>query len=104
MKTDTITPKNKYSLSGTKMNHTKDDTNNAKSHRNELKISRIILIGESEIVKINIARGIPKAKNAQPKNSATVMIAANHSIYSQELNRRANSLIKLKLFFRQNKK
>lgn len=38
-------------------------------------MSKIILMGESEIVNINIASGIPNAKNAQPKNSATVIIA-----------------------------
>lgn len=81
MKTETITPKNKYSRSGTKMNHTNDESNKAKSHRNELKINRMILIGESEMVKINIARGVPKARKAQPKNSATAMIAVIYSIY-----------------------
>lgn len=58
------------------MNQITDEANKANSHKNELNINRIILIGESEIVKINIASGSPKAKKAQPKNSATVMIQA----------------------------
>lgn len=56
------------------MNHMNDEISKARSHKNDEKISRMIFIGESEIVKINIANGVPKAKKAQPKNSATVII------------------------------
>lgn len=57
-------------------NHMNDEINKAKSHKNDENISRMIFIGESEIVKINIASGIPKARKAQPKNSATVILTA----------------------------
>lgn len=59
------------------INHIKDEINKARSHKNEEKISRMIFIGESEIVKINIASGHPNARKAQPKNSATVIVVAN---------------------------
>lgn len=74
MKTDTITPKNKYSRSGNMMNHINEELRRAKSHRNDENMSRIILMGESEIVKMNIAKGAPKARKAQPKNSTTVIL------------------------------
>lgn len=53
-------------------------------------MSRIILMGESAIVKINKASGIPKARKAQPKNSATVIVIATLSVLlDNELTRRA---------------
>jgi hypothetical protein len=67
------------------MNQITEDKSKANNHRNDENIRRIIFIGESEIVNINIARGIPNARKTQPKNSATVMIAANHLILSQIL-------------------
>lgn len=53
-----------------------EDISKARSHKNDENIKRMILIGESAIVKTNIARGAPKARKAQPKNSATVIIVA----------------------------
>jgi hypothetical protein len=58
-----------------------DEASNATSQRNELNIRRMILMGESEIVKMKRARGIPNAKKAQPKNSAIVIVSAYHSIF-----------------------
>lgn len=80
MKTDTMTPKNRYSRRGTMMNHMNDEINNARSHKNEENISKIVFIAESEMVKMNIASGAPKARKAQPKNSATVIVTAGHTI------------------------
>jgi hypothetical protein len=53
-----------------------DDMSSARSHKNDENMSRIIFMGESAIVKINIAKGAPKARKAQPKNSATVIVTA----------------------------
>lgn len=93
MKTDTITPKNRYSLSGTIKNHTNDEINKARSHKNDEKMSRMILMGESAIVNINIARGAPKAKKAQPKNSATVIVATSTLFdLSEGVNSRISSI------------
>lgn len=61
------------------MNQMNEEISKARSHKNDENISRMILIGESEIVKINIASGVPKARKAQPKNSATVMVATKLS-------------------------
>lgn len=74
--TEIITPKNKYSRNGTMINHIIEDANKASSHKNDEKMNKIILIGLSEIVKINIARGAPNARKAQPKNSATVILSS----------------------------
>lgn len=57
------------------INHTKDELSSASSHRNDENISRIIFIGLSAIVKTNMASGAPNARNAQPKNSATVIVS-----------------------------
>lgn len=62
-----------YSLSGTNINQMNDEINNASSHKNDEKMSRIILMGESLIVKQNIANGAPNARKVHPKNSATVI-------------------------------
>lgn len=62
-----------------------EEINKANSHKNELNIKRIILIAESEIVKINKAKGNPNAKKAQPKNSATVMVSSYHSVCLKNL-------------------
>lgn len=78
MNTETITPKNKYSRNGIIINHMNEESNKARSHKNDENIKRIILIGLSEIVKINIASGAPKARNAQPKNSATVIVTTQN--------------------------
>lgn len=51
-----------------------EETNNARSHKKDENMSKIIFIGESAIVKQNIASGIPNERKAQPKNSATVIL------------------------------
>lgn len=61
------------------INQINDDINKARSHKNDEKISRIIFIGEFAIVNIKRAAGGPNARNAQPKNSATVMLCLNFS-------------------------
>lgn len=58
------------------INHIIEDDNKARSHKNDEKMNKIILIGLSEIVNINIARGAPNARKAQPKNSATVIFSS----------------------------
>lgn len=58
------------------INQMKLDTSRASSHKNDENINNIILIGESLMVKQNIAVGAPKARNAHPKNSATVIFYA----------------------------
>lgn len=55
------------------INHINEEISSASSHKNDENINKIILIGESLIVKQNIASGVPKARNAHPKNSATVI-------------------------------
>lgn len=57
------------------INHTKDEQSSARSQRNDEKISKMIFMGLSAIVKTNMASGAPKARNAQPKNSATVIVS-----------------------------
>lgn len=94
MKTETITPKTRYSRSGTITNQMNEEINSANSQRNDEKISKMILMGESEIVKINIASGIPKARKAQPKNSATVMLVALLLFCLRNVNNTRNSLIR----------
>lgn len=55
-----------------------DEIKRANSHTNEENISKIIFIGESDIVRQNIASGAPNARKAHPKNSATVMISVKY--------------------------
>lgn len=64
-------------------NHMNDELSRANSHKNDEKISRIILIGLSEIVNINNASGVPKARKAQPKNSANVIATARYFLQSR---------------------
>lgn len=54
---------------GITMNHKSDDIKNDSSQKKALAIRIIILIGSLAIVKANIARGGPNARNVQPKNS-----------------------------------
>lgn len=51
-----------------------EEISKANNHINDENINRIILIGESLIVKQNMANGVPKARKAHPKNSATVIL------------------------------
>lgn len=81
MNTETITPKTKYSRSGTIMNQIKDEASSESNHINDEKINRIILIGESEIVKTNIETGMENASNAHPKNSATVIVISKRYLF-----------------------
>ena len=55
------------------MNHKSDDNKNDSSQKKALAIRIIILIGSLTIVKVNIARGGPNARNVQPKNSIIVI-------------------------------
>lgn len=64
-------------------NHTKDEESNARSHRNDENISKMIFMGLSAIVKTNMASGAPNARNAQPKNSATVIIVSLKLLQTQ---------------------
>lgn len=81
------------------MNHTKEETNRARSHKNDENMRRMIFMGESAIVKQNIASGVPKARNAQPKNSATVIFLVSYQVLKR---RNSSKNMKTYLFDKNN--
>lgn len=78
--TEKTNPNTSLLRKGTTINHRNDDNNNESNQKNAAAINMIILTGSQAIVNINMARGGPKAKNVQPKNSETVIFSAYYFI------------------------
>ena len=76
------------------INHMNEEISKANNHINDENINKIILIGESLIVKQNMANGVPKARKAHPKNSATVILITFKTINAINIIK-----IKKKIFF-----
>lgn len=73
--TEKTRPNARCSCSGTTAYQSTDDSSREMSQKKALAISMIILMGSAAMVNVNMASGGPKAKQAQPKKSITVIFS-----------------------------
>lgn len=71
--TEKTRPNARCSRSGTTAYQSTDDSSRAMSQKKALAINMIILMGSAAMVNANMASGGPKARQAQPKKSITVI-------------------------------
>jgi len=75
--TEKTRPNARCSCSGTTAYQSTDDNSRDISQKKALTINMIILMGSAAMVNINMASGGPKARQAQPKKSMTVIFFSN---------------------------
>lgn len=78
--TEKTRPNARCSCRGTTAYQSTDDSSREMSQKKALAISMIILMGSAATVNVNMASGGPKAKQAQPKKSITVIVSPRREI------------------------